>query len=88
MSRLDAWGRGTQHEPGLGLHAGRDGLDVVDRILRDARTYLSDNGLLIVEVGNTREAVESAYPNLKFTWLEFERGGEGVFLLPASELEI
>ena len=85
-SEMDSLPAEYRHEPGLGLHAGKEGLDFIDRILCDAGSYLSENGILIVEVGNTREAVERAFPNMQFTWLEFERGGEGVFLLPSSEL--
>lgn len=74
-------------EPVLGLAAGHDGLEIVRRILRQAREYLSGDGILVVEVGNSQQAVINAYPDLPFLWLEFERGGEGVFLLTADQFD-
>ena len=74
------------HEPELGLRSGPDGLDVVARIIAGARAHLRPGGVLVVEVGDSAEAVANAWPELPFTWLEFSRGGSGVFLLTAEEL--
>ena len=76
------------HEPGLGLVAGEDGLELVRRILDGARRHLGDSGILIVEVGSAAQALIEACPELPFTWPTFERGGEGVFVLTAQQLEM
>jgi ribosomal protein L3 glutamine methyltransferase len=76
-----------RHEPALALGAGSDGLDIVRRILREAREHLTSEGWLIVEVGNSDRHVEAAFPEVPFIWLEFERGGQGVFALNAAELD-
>jgi ribosomal protein L3 glutamine methyltransferase len=74
------------HEPELGLRSGPRGLDVVRRILAGAGEHLHPGGVLVVEVGESAAAVAETWPNLPFTWLEFSRGGSGVFLLTAEEL--
>lgn len=74
-------------EPVLGLVSGHDGLDLVRKILAQAADFLSDDGLLLVEVGNSWEALEEAYPDFPFTWVDFEFGGHGVFVMRADELK-
>ena len=75
-----------RHEPSLGLDGGDDGLAIVSRILDGATEHLTERGTLVVETGEAAPATEARYPRLPFVWLEFERGGEGVFLLEARDL--
>ena len=74
------------HEPELALGSGEDGLDFTRIILREAKKHLTDNGILIVEIGHNRDPLEAAYPTLPFTWLDTAAGDEYVFLLHAADL--
>lgn len=75
------------HEPEMGLGCGEDGLDIVRKILAESSNHLSENGILICEVGNSQIHVASVYPEVPFKWLTFERGGHGVFMLTKAQLE-
>ena len=75
-----------RHEPQLGLTAGGDGLDVVLRILHDAPDHLTDHGVLVCEVGASAPALDALLPELPLSWVEFERGGDGVFVIDAAGL--
>ena len=75
-----------RHEPALGLTAGPDGLDFALRILRDAPAHLSEDGLLIVEVGESERALTQLLPQLPFIWIEFNVGPMGVFALERRDL--
>ncbi|MGD8803592.1 MAG: 50S ribosomal protein L3 N(5)-glutamine methyltransferase, partial [Gammaproteobacteria bacterium] len=83
MAELD---KEFSYEPGKGLAAGETGMDIVVPILQQAGRYLSDNGVLVVEVGYSMPALLELLPDVPFTWLEFAHGGEGVFLLTAAQI--
>lgn len=74
-------------EPILGLESGADGLDATRQILAQASNHLNPKGVLIVEVGVSDHALVEAFPEVPFTWLEFEHGGSGVFLLTKEQLD-
>jgi ribosomal protein L3 glutamine methyltransferase len=73
-------------EPRGALAGGRDGLDLVRRIVAGAAAHLADDGLLAVEVGGGMAALEATFPGLPFVWPELERGGDGIALLAAGDL--
>lgn len=74
------------HEPALALAAGDDGLDVVRRILAQARDHLTDEGVMICEIGRCKPALEAAFPDLPLLWLDTEDSAGEVFLVRASDL--
>jgi len=76
------------HEPGLALGSGVDGLDLTRKILQQAAAHLLAHGLLVLEVGNSGRALEEAFPSVPFTWVDFERGGHGVFVMSKKELQL
>jgi ribosomal protein L3 glutamine methyltransferase len=74
------------HEPRVGLASGVDGLDAVRAIFAAARRHLRRGGILVVEVGNTEDALLRAFPRMPFIWPEITMGGGGVFLLRQADL--
>jgi ribosomal protein L3 glutamine methyltransferase len=86
VREMRALPREYRHEPRLALASGKDGLDSVRAIFRDAAKHLAPQGVLVVEVGNTERILQRAFPHLPFTWPDFARGGAGVFLLYAEDL--
>jgi len=74
------------HEPKLALGSGHDGLDATRIILEHAAQHLTENGVLVVEIGHNREILEAAYPNLPFTWLDISAGDQFVFMLHRNDL--
>ncbi|MDO9010509.1 MAG: 50S ribosomal protein L3 N(5)-glutamine methyltransferase [Gallionella sp.] len=74
------------HEPKLSLGSGNDGLDATRTILKHAAEHLTDNGILIVEIGHNRDVLEAAYPHLPFTWLDVAAGDQFVFMLHRNDL--
>ncbi|MGN6653186.1 50S ribosomal protein L3 N(5)-glutamine methyltransferase [Trinickia sp.] len=83
---MDALPPEYRHEPQLALAGGEDGMDIVRRIVKDARNWLTENGLLVVEIGNERANVEAAFGGLDLVWLSTSAGDDTVFLIQASDL--
>ena len=83
---MDALPAEYRHEPELALAGGEDGMDVVRRIIKEARNWLTDDGLLVVEIGNERANVEAAFGGLDLVWLSTSAGDDTVFLIQAGDL--
>lgn len=83
---MDALPAEYRHEPELALAGGEDGMDVVRRIIKEARNWLTDDGLLVVEIGNERVHVEAAFGGLDLVWLSTSAGDDTVFLIQAGDL--
>jgi ribosomal protein L3 glutamine methyltransferase len=75
-----------RHEPELALAGGADGMDVVRRIVREAGKWLTEDGVLVVEIGNERSNVEAALGGLDLVWLSTSAGDDNVFLIQAADL--
>jgi len=73
-------------EPEMSLGSGADGLDITKRILAQAADYLTDNGVLVCEVGNSMVHLIEQFPTVPFNWIEFKNGGLGVFSLTRAQL--
>ncbi|WP_075620996.1 50S ribosomal protein L3 N(5)-glutamine methyltransferase [Glaesserella parasuis] len=83
---LDDMPEEFHHEPEMALGSGADGLDITKRILAQAADFLSDNGILVCEVGNSMVHLIEQFPSVPFHWLEFKNGGLGVFSLTREQL--
>ena len=77
-----------RHEPEIALAGGADGMDIVRRIIADARQWLTDEGVLVVEIGNERANVEAAFGGLDLVWLSTSAGDDTVFLIQAADLPV
>ncbi|HRQ05580.1 MAG TPA: 50S ribosomal protein L3 N(5)-glutamine methyltransferase [Nitrosomonas halophila] len=75
-----------RHEPEIALAGGQDGLDIIRRIFDEAGRHLTENGLLIMEIGHNREVLEQAFPRLPCTWLETSGGDQFVLMVKRAEL--
>ena len=73
------------HEPELALAAGQDGLDLVRKMLAQAADYLTEDGLIVIEVGNSEWAMKQNFNAIDFHWLTFQKGGSGIFALTAQQ---
>jgi ribosomal protein L3 glutamine methyltransferase len=77
-----------KHEPDMALAGGADGMDIVRRIIAEARNWLTENGVLVVEIGNERAHVEAAFGGLDLVWLSTSAGDDNVFLIQAADLPV
>lgn len=86
-ARIDELPAEFRAEPEVGLVSGEDGLDLPLRILAGAADFLSDDGILVCEVGESAQPLQDLLPGVPLTWIEFEHGGEGVFTMERRELQ-
>ncbi|REG58879.1 [LSU ribosomal protein L3P]-glutamine N5-methyltransferase [Paraburkholderia sp. BL6669N2] len=77
-----------KHEPDMALAGGVDGMDIVRRIIAEARNWLTDEGVLVVEIGNERQHAEAAFGGLDLVWLSTSAGDDNVFLIQAADLPV
>ncbi|CAH2906675.1 MAG: Ribosomal protein L3 N(5)-glutamine methyltransferase (EC [uncultured Paraburkholderia sp.] len=77
-----------RHEPDMALAGGADGMDIVRRIIADARNWLTEDGVLVIEIGNERQHVEAAFGGLDLVWLSTSAGDDNVFLIQAADLPV
>jgi ribosomal protein L3 glutamine methyltransferase len=77
-----------KHEPDMALAGGADGMDIVRRIIAEARNWLTEDGVLVVEIGNERAHVEAAFGGLDLVWLSTSAGDDNVFLIQAADLPV
>ncbi|KFX61277.1 50S ribosomal protein L3 N(5)-glutamine methyltransferase [Paraburkholderia fungorum] len=77
-----------KHEPDMALAGGPDGMDIVRRIIAEARNWLTEDGVLVVEIGNERANVEAAFGGLDLVWLSTSAGDDNVFLIQAADLPV
>ncbi|CAB3653914.1 50S ribosomal protein L3 N(5)-glutamine methyltransferase [Paraburkholderia rhynchosiae] len=77
-----------KHEPEMALAGGADGMDIVRRIIKDARNWLTEDGVLVIEIGNERQHVEAAFGGLNLVWLSTSAGDDNVFLIQAADLPV
>ncbi|KAE8753799.1 MULTISPECIES: 50S ribosomal protein L3 N(5)-glutamine methyltransferase [Paraburkholderia] len=77
-----------KHEPDMALAGGTDGMDIVRRIIAEARNWLTEDGVLVVEIGNERANVEAAFGGLDLVWLSTSAGDDNVFLIQAADLPV
>ena len=75
-----------RYEPSLALVAGADGMDIIDRLLKEVKAHLNDNGVLIVELGDGAENFKERFPNIEVTWLSTSGGKDQVFMIKKEQL--
>lgn len=85
-AEVDALAPEFRHEPRMALEAGADGMEIVERILREAPAHLTEQGVLVCEIGGSRAEFEARFPDLPADWPSFARGGDGVLVIGRAAL--